>query len=231
MDHYFKTDLGIQALKHRSFQLTARQRQLLLLIGTDDFKILNGALKQRLATPELIQQLEELGLIFQNQVNGSSQTKTKATAESPKLEQSNQLNASNHTTVLTFKQPTKEVENPTIIIDPQLIQNTKAADSHTTQQTANAVKSVDVQHTESTPELSYINFDDIKQKMSTLLQTHCGLMTKQLVIQIQQAKSIRDIKFCQMQWITALQESRISPQELNQTMQQINYSLQHLQSS
>ena len=64
MDHYFKTDLGIQALKQRSFQLNARQRQLLLLIGTDDFKILNSALKQRLATPELIQQLEELGLIF-----------------------------------------------------------------------------------------------------------------------------------------------------------------------
>ncbi len=66
MDQYFKTDLGIQALKQRSFQLNARQRQLLLLIGTDDFKILNSALKQRLATPELIQQLEELGLIFQD---------------------------------------------------------------------------------------------------------------------------------------------------------------------
>ncbi len=77
----------------------------------------------------------------------------------------------------------------------------------------------------------HISFDEIKQKMAHLLQTHCGLMTKQLVIQIQQAKSIRDIKFCQMQWITALQESRISPVELNQTMQQINYSLQHLQSS
>lgn len=77
MDHYFKTDLGIQTLKHRSIQLTARQRQLLLLIGTDDFKILNSALKQRLATPELIQQLEELGLIFQNQMNGAPQVKSK----------------------------------------------------------------------------------------------------------------------------------------------------------
>lgn len=229
MDHYFKTDLGIQALKHRSFQLTARQRQLLLLIGTDDFKILNGALKQRLATPELIQQLEELGLIFQNQVNGSSQTKSKIISEPPKIEQSNQLNASNHTTEISFKQPPNENSiNPT---NEKLRENPKSAYSHNIQQATNAVTSVDVQHTESTAELSYINFDDIKQKMSTLLQTHCGLMTKQLVIQIQQAKSIRDIKFCQMQWITALQESRISPQELNQTMQQINYSLQHLQSS
>jgi hypothetical protein len=226
MDHYFKTDLGIQTLKHRSIQLTARQRQLLLLIGTDDFKILNSALKQRLATPELIQQLEELGLIFQNQVNGAPQVKSKITSESSKIEQSNQRTPS-----IGFKPSPKAVENPTIINDTQLSQNTKSADPNPIQQSVNTVTSTQVAHAEATPELNYINFDDIKHKMSTLLQTHCGLMTKQLVMQIQQAKSIRDIKFCQMQWITALQESRISPQELNQTMQQINYSLQHLQSS
>ena len=67
MDHYVKTHLGVQALKQRSFQLNARQRQLLLLIGTDDFRILNSAMKQRLATPEIIQQLEQLGLIFSGQ--------------------------------------------------------------------------------------------------------------------------------------------------------------------
>lgn len=226
MDHYFKTDLGIQTLKHRSIQLTARQRQLLLLIGTDDFKILNSALKQRLATPELIQQLEELGLIFQNQVNGAPQVKSKITSESSKIEQSNQRTPS-----IGFKPSPKAVENPAIISDTQLSQNTKSADPNPTQQSVSTVTSTHVAPAETTPELNYINFDDIKHKMSTLLQTHCGLMTKQLVMQIQQAKSIRDIKFCQMQWITALQESRISPQELNQTMQQINYSLQHLQSS
>ena len=231
MDHYFKTDLGIQALKQRSFQLTARQRQLLLLIGTDDFKILSSALKQRLATPELIQQLEVLGLIFQNQVNGASQIKTKIISESPKIERSNQLTPSNNKTEISFKQPPKEVVNSSITTDKKPNENTKSIDPRIIQQTATSMPSVEVENTEIKPELTYINFDDIKQKMSTLLQTHCGLMTKQLVIQIQQAKSIREIKFCQMQWITALQESRISPQELNQTMQQINYSLQHLQSS
>ena len=231
MDHYFKTDLGIQTLKHRSIQLTARQRQLLLLIGTDDFKILNSSLKQRLATPELLQQLEELGLIFQNQMNGAPQVKSKITSESSKIEQSNQRTPSNLTTEIGFKPSPKAVENPAIISDTQLSQNTKSADPNPIQQSVSTATSAQVAHAETTPELNYINFDDIKHKMSTLLQTHCGLMTKQLVMQIQQAKSIRDIKFCQMQWITALQESRISPQELNQTMQQINYSLQHLQSS
>ncbi|MFW2098334.1 hypothetical protein ACG9ZL_19325 [Acinetobacter sp. ULE_I057] len=228
MDHYFKTDLGIQALKNRSFQLTARQRQLLLLIGTDDFKILKSPLKQRLATPELIQQLEELGLIFQNHADHSSEMKTKITPESFKIEHLHQLNQCTNLTPLPFP---KEVDKLKSIITQNLNENTKSADSHTTTHATNTVISEEETHVESTSELIYINFDDIKQKMSTLLQTHCGLMTKQLVIQIQQAKSIRDIKFCQMQWITALQESRISPHELNLTMQQINYSLQHLQSS
>lgn len=64
-----------------------------------------------------------------------------------------------------------------------------------------------------------------------LLHNHCGLMARQLILKIQQATSIRDIKLCQMQWITALQESRISPLELNHTMQQINHSMQYLQSA
>lgn len=82
MDQYLKTDLGIQALKQRSFQLNARQRQLLLLIGTDDFEILNSGLKKRLATPELIQQLEDLGLIFQNQTHSPLSNTTKINTRS-----------------------------------------------------------------------------------------------------------------------------------------------------
>ena len=164
-------------------------------------------------------------------MNGAPQVKSKITSESSKIEQSNQRTPSNLTTEIGFKPSPKAVENPAIISDTQLSQNTKSAGPNPIQQSVSTVTPRQVAHAETTPELNYINFDDIKYKMSTLLQTHCGLMTKQLVMQIQQAKSIRDIKFCQMQWITALQESRISPQELNQTMQQINYSLQHLQSS
>ncbi|CEI51621.1 hypothetical protein [Acinetobacter bereziniae] len=231
MDQYFKTDLGIQALKQRSFQLNARQRQLLLLIGTDDFKILNSALKQRLATPELIQQLEELGLIFQD--NAPSAGKKNNTALSA-VTTSIALDTNQQPTLAqTTKSQSSKVDIiSSISISEKLTEVSSPDNLHTNEPTHDLKPQLETPaQKENKLEHVHISFDEIKQKMAHLLQTHCGLMTKQLVIQIQQAKSIRDIKFCQMQWITALQESRISPLELNQTMQQINYSLQHLQSS
>ena len=64
--------------------------------------------------------------------------------------------------------------------------------------------------------------------MAHLLQQNCGLMAKQLINRILQTQDLRSLKLCQMQWITALQESRIAPAELKQNLQQINYSLQKL---
>lgn len=229
MDQYFKTDLGIQALKQRSFQLNARQRQLLLLIGTDDFKILNNSLKQRLATPELIQQLEELGLIFQDNAQSEGKTNNNSltvgnTSVSTDSEQKPILAQT------TITQSTKENIISSISISEKITETFPPPPIHDNEP-AKDQKPQQEDLKENKSDLIPISFDEIKYKMAHLLQTHCGLMTKQLVIQIQQAKSIRDIKLCQMQWITALQESRISPLVLNQAMQQINHALHHLQSS
>ncbi|KAF1012173.1 MAG: hypothetical protein GAK29_04889 [Acinetobacter bereziniae] len=236
MDQYFKTDLGIQALKQRSFQLSARQRQLLLLIGTDDFKILNSALKQRLATPELIQQLEELGLIFIYNATPRSANNPQIMSQTLHATQSSSTHSSppqiSQQPEIQLTQASQELIRSPITLSGPLEEAVSVPDlQQSGQNNTTTIQSENFRSEEIKTELSYIGFEDIKQKMAGLLQTHCGLMTRQLVIQIQQAKSIRDIKFCQMQWITALQESRISPHELNQTMQQINYSLQHLQSS
>ena len=231
MDQYFKTDLGIQALKQRSFQLSARQRQLLLLIGTDDFKILNSALKQRLATPELIQQLEELGLIFIHNATPTSANNPQIMSQMPHATHSSSPQISQQPEIQLTQASQELILSPITLSEP-LEEKVSVPDfQQSGQNNTTTIQSENFRSEEIKTELSYIGFEDIKQKMAGLLQAHCGLMTRQLVIQIQQAKSIRDIKFCQMQWITALQESRISPHELNQTMQQINYSLQHLQSS
>ena len=247
MDQYFKTDLGIQALKQRTVQLNARQRQLLLLIGTDDYEILNNGLKQRLATPELIQQLEQLGLIFQNKAHRSSNHKTEIALpiqsviqNQTKIKQSKlELEKTQQITQMSFV-------NTDHFTNSDLIENlpAKITQKHFTDESPisnisvsekrfeNTTKDSSTQNVESNQqELVCISFDEIKQKMMNLLQNHCGLLAKQLILKIQHATSVRDIKLCQMQWITALQESRISPLELNQTMQQINLSLQHLQSS
>jgi hypothetical protein len=227
MDQYFKTDLGIQALKQRSFQLNARQRQLLLLIGTDDFKVLNSTLKERLATPELIQQLEELGLIFMSKPHPEAQNNKQTIPQNLYPEQTPVKNTFSPTATSP-----KETQVASIKVSEKLIETTAHLNIQHIEKTDNTAlltKSAPLE--ENKPELILMNFDEIKQNMASLLQTHCGLMAKRLVLQIQQAKSIREIKLCQMQWITALQETRFSPQELNQIMQNINYSLQHLHSS
>ncbi|ENU96246.1 hypothetical protein F970_00834 [Acinetobacter sp. CIP 102082] len=41
MSHFFKTELGQNALQQRNIELTARQRRLLLLIDHEDFQDLN----------------------------------------------------------------------------------------------------------------------------------------------------------------------------------------------
>ena len=220
MDHFLKTDLGIQTLKQRSIQLNARERQLLLLIGTADFKILNLELKKRLATPERLQQLEDLGLIFQNKIDDSNNKDVEITADNEvkKIEIKN--NATLH--IKTEQRNTLTLQTSKIQVSEKLILNTSPVLTETViSQKIEAIQA----------EITCISFDEIQQKMIDLLKTYCGLMAQQLISNIQHASTLRDIKRCQMQWITALQESKISPLELNRTMQQVNHSIHNLQSA
>ncbi|ENW79809.1 hypothetical protein F909_02912 [Acinetobacter sp. ANC 3929] len=77
-------------------------------------------------------------------------------------------------------------------------------------------------------ELEKLPFVEIQQVMIQTLTTYCGLMARPLVQKIQSISSLQQLKACQMQWITSLQESRIPPSQLNQTLKLINYSVQHL---
>ena len=51
------------------------------------------------------------------------------------------------------------------------------------------------------------------------------------VLKIKQSEQLPQLKACQMQWITQLQESRILPQSLNAALQQVNLSMRTLQGS
>ncbi|MCU4583019.1 hypothetical protein KTJ32_18670 [Acinetobacter gyllenbergii] len=77
-------------------------------------------------------------------------------------------------------------------------------------------------------ELEKLPFVEIQQVMIQTLTTYCGLMARPLIQKIQSINSLQQLKVCQMQWITSLQESRIPPAQLNQTLKLINYSVQHL---
>ena len=191
MNHYQKTALGLDALQQRHIPLNARQRRLLVLIGTEDFEQLADQFKQRIATPEILGQLIELGLIHSTQ--------------------------------------TAHVSSP--------IQSEPQPPASVLEISQNNVNPIDLDNTEPTPApspappLKAYSFEETRDLMMSLLQRYCGLMAKQLILQIQSATDLHSLKRCQMQWITTLQESRIEPIVLNQHLQQINHSLLRLQAA
>ena len=193
MNHYQKTALGLDALQQRHIPLNARQRRLLVLIGTEDFEQLADQFKQRIATPEILEQLIELGLIHSTQTSH---------APSP-------------------IKPSSEAQSSTSVLE----------------NSQNNVNPIDLDNTEPTPApspappLKAYSFEETRDLMMSLLQRYCGLMAKQLILQIQSATDLHSLKRCQMQWITTLQESRIEPTVLNQHLQQINHSLLLLQAA
>lgn len=191
MSHFFKTELGQNALQQRNIALTARQRRLLLLIDHDDFKDLDKDYKERIAPTELVQQLIDMGLLAEQETRSNS-VETKE----------------NHSFV---QEEIIEAENTTTID----IAHTKD------------ISEVKTSATE-TIELEKLPFIEIQQVMIQTLTTFCGLMARPLIQKIQSIKTVQQLKACQMQWITSLQESRIPPAQLNQTLKLINYSVQHL---
>ncbi|KXZ69301.1 hypothetical protein AVENLUH13518_02605 [Acinetobacter venetianus] len=191
MSHFFKTELGQNALQQRNIALTARQRRLLLLIDHDDFKDLDKDYKERIAPTELVQQLIDMGLLAEQETR-SNRVETK---ESVSLVQEEIIEAENTTAIDIAR--TKEIS---VVKTP----------------------------TSETIELEKLPFIEIQQVMIQTLTTFCGLMARPLIQKIQSIKTVQQLKACQMQWITSLQESRIPPAQLNQTLKLINYSVQHL---
>lgn len=210
MSQYHKTDLGIESLKQRSMDLNARQRRLLLLIGTEDFNLLNEQFKHRIAPAELLEQLVEMGLIACSSVEQIQTTVS-----------SHVVNSEIETSLPTQTTHTDKFAEPitTTAITPSI------------SSIADPISQVTEPQNEIEMIIEALDFEEVKQLMTHLLQQNCGLMAKQLTTRILQTQDLRSLKLCQMQWITTLQESRIPADELNQCLKQINFSLQKLNAS
>lgn len=208
MSQYHKTDLGIESLKQRSMDLNARQRRLLLLIGTEDFNLLNEQFKHRIAPAELLEQLVEMGLIA-----CSSVEQIQTTVSSPVVNSEIETSLSTQTTTALAEKFAEPIT--TTSLSPSIA----------------SIADTEVQKEVIEVFVEALNFEQVKQLMAHLLQQNCGLMAKQLTTRIQQTQDLRSLKLCQMQWITELQESRIPADELNQCLKQINFSLQKLNAS
>ena len=205
MNEYYKTQLGIDTLQSRSKDLTARQRRLLVLIGTEDFTLLADQFKQRIAPPELLEQLSNLGLISTPHLDQMShlseiQVKLEAATQPPNQ---NQLE-----TAVTLASTVMPQINPS----------------------ESSIQLVQKQEPNS-QNFDDLTIHQIQALMIELLEQYCGLMAKPLILEIKKSSNLASLKMCQIQWITHLQESRIAPALLNQKLQQINYSIHHLMHS
>ncbi|OTG83624.1 hypothetical protein [Acinetobacter sp. ANC 4648] len=200
MQKYYKTQLGLDALKNRTLALNARQRRLLLLIGTEDFQRMNELIKRSLAPIEMLTQLKDMGLIDDDLTNDIYSFKNEKLIS--------EINLYSETKQKTVEATFINTQSPSSMGISQIIH-------------APCIP-------ESTENLVPLTFNEMKQLMQTLLHQHCGLMAKQLINRINSTQTLTELKPCQMQWLTALQETRISPIELNKSMQRINHSIQHL---
>lgn len=89
--------------------------------------------------------------------------------------------------------------------------------------------SSNIENTQPPIPVQQLTFEEIQLLMKQSLSQYCGLMAKPLIQKIEQIKNLQELKMCQMQWITSLQESRIPPHELAHTLYSINYSIQLIQ--
>ena len=203
MSGFYRTNLGRVALQQRNITLNAKQRRLLLLIDHEDFQSLDTEFKKRIAPPELIQQLIDLKLIAPSSENYSELPEQISPQES------------SITTKEIHQKNVDENKSNDLVGEIQVPQSTSAPSN--------------IENNQPSIPVQQLSFEEIQQLMKQSLSQYCGLMAKPLIQKIEQIKTLQELKMCQMQWITSLQESRIPPRELAHTLHSINYSIQLIQ--
>lgn len=213
MMRYSKTAKGLHVLQHRNVELNARQRRLLVLIGTEDFDLLTPQFKARIAPHDFLQQLCDIGLIeiqeleTSNAAFGTESAQTSAPTNNSVKASFPHFPESNIQTSITRPASSADLEAP--------ITTTLVATTHVPDVPA---------------DITYIalNQEQIRSLMLDSLKKYCGLLAKQHIQNIAQAPDINALKVCQVQWLTLLQESRMPSQELNQLFKQISHALSML---
>ncbi|MBR7715604.1 hypothetical protein Q5M49_05105 [Acinetobacter nosocomialis] len=203
MSGFYRTNLGRVALQQRNITLNAKQRRLLLLIDHEDFQSLDTEFKKRIAPPELIQQLIDLKLIAPSSENYSELPEQISPQES------------SITTKEIHQKNVDENKSNDLVGEIQVPQSTSVPSN--------------IENNQPSIPVQQLSFEEIQQLMKQSLSQYCGLMAKPLIQKIEQIKTLQELKMCQMQWITSLQESRIPPHELAHTLHSINYSIQLIQ--
>ena len=238
MAGFYRTTLGSVVLQQRNIALNARQRRLLLLIDHEDFQTLNQDFKSRIATPELIEQLIELRLIAKEDEPYQSiqRPSTRQTQEQDSIILKRTEAATRTPSTATHVSPSPIPPIEAVIKDQISTETTPVIQCIETSSIAFSknYSSIDTNHsstlqTTDSPQTEKLTFQDIQQLMIDTLNQYCRLMAKPLIQKIEQSHTPQQLKMCQIQWITNLQESRIPPHELTHRLHTINNSMQALQ--
>lgn len=212
-----KTTLGFAEIQNRTLKLTAKQRRLLILIGSNTEDAMHQQLMQQLATPDLLEELMELALIEPTTYAVISSTDI----ETDTQETTASANSDSNTVQVTPRQERVfPIIPPTDISQPKNQPQTHNIESEIIyspslpQQQKQPITPRTTDHSDA--------FKLLQELMKNSLQQYCGLMAKQLVNKIERCETIQQLRHCQMQWLTSLQEARISPELLNATLNSVN---------
>ncbi len=184
----------------------------MVLIGTEDFDLLGDQFKQRLAPPELIEQLLDMQLIAPAALEQDTLRHQEQTAEILLQQAPEPSSTTLHTEIhsqLASSTPQAHAES---LAEPKFTPTSSSKFSSCVTLEARVAAAINTEQpaeqpepqAEIQPEITALSFEDVKFLMMDTLQRHCGLMAKQLIQRILQAQDIRSLKLCQMQWITSL---------------------------
>ncbi|MFU8927109.1 hypothetical protein [Acinetobacter puyangensis] len=208
MYHYKRTISGTEELQQRRLRLSARARTLLLLLESDDLKQHHSEAYNKIASIENYQILLQLGLIYAIETTTSDQTLT-----------------TQHATCIS-KSKSSIAQN-----SPESNETINVAENSVKQSVVEEyviVEKIEQPVVEIISELPILSFEEIKILMQQTLKQYAGLMAKNLIVAIENAKNIQDIKKHQSNWLTTLFETRISRQQLTSLMQHINQSIEQI---
>lgn len=196
---YIKTSAGNDALQQRSKQLSAKQRQLLFLLGTEDFDKLPASSRERLLQPEMLEDLLALGFIEEQ-----AEPEPVETTEPPPA---HHTPSTSNVLSQVLQRYTQPQARPTLA-----------------EEIAEEQAQADFQKSIAPPPVvidTPLTLTAMREMMVNALQQYSGIMAKALTEKVRQCQTVNELRSCHMAWVTLLQETRLPAAQLHSMVKRL----------
>lgn len=210
--NYYRTARGLDELHKRTIKMSSRIRTLLVLIESQDLSQLNDEMKHKLVTADHINFLLDHQLIS---------TQPTAHQYTDTTDIKNQHYIGTHSDDHIVANPYSPHDHWYKDYQQSAVSQPIKPDQTAHPPLAACPHDEEVVHTSS----SLIQ-SKVKQLMVEGLEQYTGIMTRQLVQSINAAHDLNQLRTYQRSWLTAMFETKICKQQLQQTLHQINELLQ-----